>query len=97
MSDLIVVERIGAVATVVLNQPARLNALSQASWSELRARMRELSADSDLRCVILRGAGVKAFAAGADIAEFPTVRANGATYAFAASRAGLEFLSTVSA
>src|SRR5438552_2873517 len=78
MSDLIVVERIGAVATVVLNQPARLNALSQASWRELGARMRELSADSDLRCVILRGAGVKAFAAGADIAEFPTVRADAA-------------------
>jgi enoyl-CoA hydratase len=76
MSDLIVVERIGDVATVVLNQPARLNALSQASWRELGARMRELSADSDLRCVIVRGAGVKAFAAGADIAEFPTVRAN---------------------
>jgi enoyl-CoA hydratase len=78
MSDLIVVERVGAVATVVLNQPARLNALSQASWSELGARMRELSADSDLRCVIVRGAGTRAFAAGADIAEFPTVRANAA-------------------
>lgn len=76
MSDLIVVERVGAVATVVLNQQARLNALSQASWSELGARMRELSADTDLRCVILRGAGVKAFAAGADIVEFQTVRAD---------------------
>jgi enoyl-CoA hydratase len=78
MSDLIVVERAGAVATVVLNQPARLNTLSQASWSELGARMRELSADAELRCVILRGAGVKAFAAGADIAEFSTVRADAA-------------------
>src|SRR5438128_3813458 len=78
MSDLIVVERAGAVATVVLNQPARLNALSQASWSELGQRMRELSADAELRCVILRGAGVKAFAAGADIDEFPTVRADAA-------------------
>jgi enoyl-CoA hydratase len=76
MSDLIVVERAGPVATVVLNQPARLNALSQASWTELGQRMRELSADADLRCVILRGAGVKAFAAGADIVEFQTVRAD---------------------
>ncbi len=78
MSDLIVVERAGPVATVVLNQPARLNALSQASWIELGQRMRELSADADLRCVILRGAGVKAFAAGADIVEFQTVRADAA-------------------
>lgn len=76
MSDLIVVERVAAVATVVLNQPAKLNALSQASWNELGRRMRELSADADLRCVILRGGGVKAFAAGADIGEFPTVRAD---------------------
>jgi len=76
MSDLIVVERAGPVATVVLNQPARLNALSQASWTELGQRMRELSAAADLRCVILRGAGVKAFAAGADIVEFQTVRAD---------------------
>ncbi len=76
MSDLILVERDGPIATVVLNAPARLNALSQASWSELGARVRELSADHDLRCVILRGAGTRAFGAGADIAEFPEVRAD---------------------
>ncbi len=40
--------------------------------------MRELSADETLRCVVVRGAGTKAFAAGADIAEFPEVRANAA-------------------
>jgi len=38
--------------------------------------MRELAAEDALRCVILRGAGDKAFAAGADIAEFAQVRAN---------------------
>jgi len=76
MSDLILVERDGAIATVVLNAPARLNALSLAAWSELGARMRELSATADLRCVVLRGAGTSAFAAGADIAEFPQARAN---------------------
>lgn len=76
MSELILVERDGAIATVVLNRPAKLNALSRASWSELGARMRELSADADLRCVILRGSGTKAFGAGADIAEFPEVRAD---------------------
>jgi len=76
MSELILVERDDAIATVVLNRPAKLNALSHASWSELGARMRELSADRDLRCVILRGAGTKAFGAGADIAEFPEVRSD---------------------
>ncbi len=78
MSDLILVERDGAIATVVLNAPEKLNALSQASWRELGARMRELSMDRDLRCIVLRGAGTRAFGAGADIAEFPEVRANSA-------------------
>ena len=76
MSDLILVERDGAIATVVLNQPSKLNALSRASWRELGARMRELSLESDVRCVVLRGSGSSAFGAGADIAEFPEVRAD---------------------
>jgi enoyl-CoA hydratase/carnithine racemase len=78
MSSPILVERRGAIAIVVLNAPAKLNALSLASWGELGARMRELSADPDLRCVVLRGAGDRAFAAGADISEFPRVRADSA-------------------
>ena len=78
MTAAVLVERDGAIATVVLDRPDKLNALSLASWTELGARMRELSADDDLRCVIVRGAGGKAFAAGADIAEFPDVRANAA-------------------
>jgi enoyl-CoA hydratase len=76
MSDPILVERDGVVATVVLNNPQSLNAFTEASWRMLASRMRELSADTGLRCVILRGAGEKAFAAGADIAEFDRVRAD---------------------
>ena len=38
--------------------------------------MRELEADDGVRCIVLRGAGDKAFAAGADISEFEKVRAN---------------------
>ena len=76
MIDPVQVERDGAIATVVLDRPDKLNAMSLASWTELGARMRELSDDETLRCVIVRGAGTKAFAAGADIAEFPHVRAN---------------------
>ncbi len=66
------------VATVTLNRPASLNALSESSWRELGRHMRELSRNLDLRCVILRGAGDKAFGAGADITEFPRVRSNAA-------------------
>jgi len=73
--DPVLVSRDGAIATVALNNPERLNALDQAMWRRLGEVMRELSADDGLRCVLVRGAGEKAFAAGADIAEFATERA----------------------
>jgi len=66
----------GSIATVTLNNPARLNALSKPMWQALGDAMRKLSADDTLRCVVLRGAGDKAFAAGADIAEFASERAD---------------------
>jgi enoyl-CoA hydratase/carnithine racemase len=70
----IIATREGAVATVSMDNPGKLNALTVAMWQELARVMRELSADEDLRCVVIRGAGDKAFAAGADIAEFAAVR-----------------------
>jgi enoyl-CoA hydratase/carnithine racemase len=72
----ILLQRDGAIATVTLNNPARLNALNRAMWAGLGETLRTLSADDGLRCVVLRGAGGQAFAAGADIAEFATERAN---------------------
>jgi len=76
MTETIVVQRDGSIATVVLNNPAKMNALSFAMWMRLGEVMRELGADEALRCIVLRGAGDKAFAAGADIAEFEKVRTN---------------------
>ena len=76
MADPILVSRDGPIATVVLNRPDRLNALNKAMWRGLGESMRVLSADDALRCVVVRGAGDKAFAAGADIAEFARERAD---------------------
>lgn len=76
MSDGVLVARDGAIATVTLNKPERLNALDKGMWRALGESFTRLDADESLRCVILRGAGEKAFAAGADIAEFATERAN---------------------
>lgn len=72
----VLITRDGGIATVALNNPTRLNALNKPMWEALGAAMRELSADDALRCIVLRGAGDKAFAAGADIAEFTTTRAD---------------------
>lgn len=68
--------REGDIATLTLSNPERLNALSLAMWERLGALAAELDADASVRCVVVRGAGEKAFAAGADIAAFATERAN---------------------
>jgi enoyl-CoA hydratase/carnithine racemase len=75
---MIAVSRDGAIATVTLDNPARLNALSLPMWLALGEAMRSLDAEEGVRCVVLRGAGGKAFAAGADIAEFAAERSNSA-------------------
>lgn len=76
MAEPVILTRDGDIATVALNNPQRLNALDKPLWARLGEVMRELSADDSLRCIVLRGAGDKAFAAGADIAEFANERAN---------------------
>jgi len=78
MTDSILMQRDGDIATVVLNRPERMNVLDKAMWMRLGESMRELGADDSVRCIVLRGAGGKAFAAGADISEFASERANGA-------------------
>src|SRR5512139_4045123 len=57
------------VATVTINRPERLNALDDAVVAELARAAAALKADPAVRGVVLTGAGAKAFAAGADIAE----------------------------
>jgi enoyl-CoA hydratase len=76
MSGEILVARDGAIVTVTLSNPERLNALSLPMWKQLGQVAKELDADESIRCIVLRGAGDKAFAAGADIAAFQTERAN---------------------
>jgi enoyl-CoA hydratase/carnithine racemase len=75
MADPILVSRDGVIATVTLNNPGRLNALNRPMWAGLGSTMRQLSADDELRCIVVRGAGDR-FAAGADIAEFASERAD---------------------
>jgi enoyl-CoA hydratase/carnithine racemase len=76
MTDLIAVTRDGPIATVALNRPEKLNALTKAMWSDLGFAIAALSADDALRCIVLRGAGERAFSPGNDIGEFATERAN---------------------
>jgi enoyl-CoA hydratase len=66
--SLVLVERDGAVAVVLLNRPEQLNALSDELMDELVAALRELDDEEEVRCLVL-GGSERAFAAGADIGE----------------------------
>jgi enoyl-CoA hydratase len=70
-------ERRDAVALVTIDNPP-MNALSSALLEELDAEIEALDADDDVLAVVLRGAGERAFVAGADIKEFPALRESAA-------------------
>jgi enoyl-CoA hydratase len=57
------------VALVAIDRQEALNALDRETLSALRDRLRELAGDTDVRVVVLTGAGDRAFAAGADVKE----------------------------
>jgi enoyl-CoA hydratase len=76
MTDLVLLEREGAIARVTLNQPAKLNAVNNAMWTRLGEIFAELDADQSLRCIILAGSGERAFSVGADISEFEQNRSS---------------------
>jgi len=65
---LVLAEREPPIATVLLNRPKQLNALSDELMDELVSTLRDLDEDKDVRCIVL-GGSARAFAAGADIGE----------------------------
>ncbi len=73
MGTLVSTEQDGFVAVVTLDNPP-MNALSSALLDELEAEIDRLDGDDGTRAIVLRGAGERAFVAGADIKEFPSLR-----------------------
>jgi len=69
----LLIEDLGTVRRITVNRPDKLNALNAATLDELTCAFEQAGADASVRVVILRGAGEKAFVAGADIAELATV------------------------
>ena len=64
------------IVTVTLNRPHKLNAFTKPMWGRMGDVFRDLAADESVRCVVIRGAGEKAFGPGNDISEFETERSN---------------------
>ncbi len=78
MSEIVVSRPRPAVAIVTISRPARRNACDRAAWRDLASNFRALGREKELRLVILTGAGGH-FCAGADISEFPRLRADSAS------------------
>lgn len=58
------------ICTITINRPDKLNALNKDVFNDLDKAIDEVNADSNVKAVIITGAGPKAFVAGADITEF---------------------------
>ncbi len=66
-ADEVLLERRGAVAALTLNRPEVSNAMTESLLERLRDALRELGGESEIRCVVLRGAGDRAFSVGMDL------------------------------
>ncbi len=79
----------GPVGRLIIDNPARLNAVSLAMWQAIPAAVAELDNDPAVRVIVVAGAGDKAFVSGADISEFAEVRKDAASArAYEAANAG---------
>lgn len=64
----------GAIGWIIADNPQRMNALTASMWQALPAHIQSAIDDSEVRVIVLRGQGQKAFSAGADISEFESAR-----------------------
>jgi len=62
------------VGWITFNQPKKRNAVSFDMWQAIPEIIKDFAASDDVRVVVLKGAGDKAFVSGADISEFEKVR-----------------------
>ena len=69
MPDYILVDKSQGVAIVTLNRPAQLNAMNHQLSTELHEAVARLSVEDDIGCIVITGAGNRAFSAGGDIHE----------------------------
>lgn len=64
----------GGIAFLIADNPARMNAFTSAMWAAIPQLIARAVADPEVRVIVMRGAGEKAFSTGADISEFESAR-----------------------
>jgi enoyl-CoA hydratase/carnithine racemase len=75
-TDRMIALKDGAIGWITFNNPARHNAVSLPMWQGLYDAVSAFAADPEVRVIVLKGAGEKAFVSGADISEFEEKRSN---------------------
>jgi len=85
--ELIIVKKDGAVGWLTLNRPHRLNTLTSEMIDEMHAALNDFEGDKEVRCIVITGAGDKAFSAGADVTAFTGVTPSMAAEAAAKGQA----------
>lgn len=76
MTDRLLAEKKDGIGWITFNNPARHNAVSFEMWQALPVVLADFAADPEVRVVVLKGAGEKAFVAGADISQFKEKRSS---------------------
>ncbi|HEX2826109.1 MAG TPA: enoyl-CoA hydratase [Burkholderiales bacterium] len=76
ITDKLVARKEGGIGWIVFNNPARHNAVSLEMWQSLTNVLKAYAEDAEVRVIILRGEGEKAFVAGADISQFKEKRSS---------------------
>ena len=96
-TDKIIAHNEGGVATLIFNNPEKHNALSLEMWTGIHEALVAFDADPDVRVIVLKGAGGKAFISGADISQFEERRSTAgkaADYSAITDRAWLALAET---
>jgi len=91
ITDKLIATKDNGIGWITFNNPARHNAVSLEMWQALTVTLEAYAADPEVRVIILKGAGEKAFVAGADISQFKEKRSSPAAveeYNTTADRAG---------
>jgi enoyl-CoA hydratase len=78
-TDKMIAQKEGRIGWIIFNNPSKRNAVSLEMWEALPEILRDFDQDDNIRVVVLRGAGEKAFVSGADISEFDKNRDSAAS------------------
>jgi enoyl-CoA hydratase len=80
-SERMIAEKDGAIGWMIFNNPARRNAISLDMWQAMPVILDAFERDPEIRVIVLKGAGDKAFISGADISQFEQQRSSAETIA----------------